>query len=487
MELPASFIKKMRILLGEEEYVQFSDAIVKEPVSALRVNPFKFSDSLPLAKIPWCSTGYYLPHRPIFTFDPCLHSGCYYVQDASSMFLEQALLQQVIPMGHVCLLDLCAAPGGKSTLTRSLLPEGSLLVANEIIRSRAQILAENLSKWGHPDVVVTQNEPRDFGELPSFFDVITADVPCSGEGMFRKDSVAVSEWSDENVTLCMTRQQHIIKEVWPALKSGGLLIYSTCTFNPEEDEKNVQWICEEMGAEVLPLDIPQEWGITGNLLYGSSFPVYRFLPHKARGEGFFLAVLRKKEDEANDTCPSDGYNMQYASKKDKKKGNNGKKKVDVVQGMRKARNAVGSWLKNDEDYEFTLLGEVLTALPRKYADKIAILQQHLHVVQAGIALAISKGDSWIPRQTLALSTELNTLAFPLIELSFEQAICYLRAESIQLPPETPRGLVLLTYRKHPIGFAKNLGNRANNLYQQEWRIRSTHIPPKEECELLKSE
>lgn len=244
--------------------------------------------------VPWCREGYYLSGRPSFTFDPLFHAGCYYVQEASSMFLEQALRQYVHE--PVTMLDLCAAPGGKSTLARSVLPEGSLLVANEVMRNRSQVLAENLIKWGNPGVIVTNNDPADFTELGSLFDVILTDVPCSGEGMFRKDEVAVQEWSIENVDTCWQRQRRILRDIWPCLKTGGLLVYSTCTYNREENEDNVAWITQELGAEVLPLEIQPDWHITGNLI-GTEFPVYRFLPHKTTGEGLFMAVLRKTADE----------------------------------------------------------------------------------------------------------------------------------------------------------------------------------------------
>ncbi len=208
------------------------------------------------------------------------------------MFVEQVLRQHWGEEPAV-MLDLCAAPGGKSTHVRSILPENSLLIANEVIRNRSQILAENLAKWGHTGVVVTNSDPSDFTPLKDLFDVILTDVPCSGEGMFRKDPVAVSEWSLENVEVCWRRQRRIISDIWPCLKPGGILIYSTCTYNTKENEENIRWIRDEFGAEVLPLDIAEDWNITGNLLPGEHFPVYRFLPYKTKGEGFFMAVLRK--------------------------------------------------------------------------------------------------------------------------------------------------------------------------------------------------
>lgn len=211
------------------------------------------------------------------------------------MFVEQVLRRYVTT--PVKMLDLCAAPGGKSTHARSVLPEGSLLVANEVIRNRSQILAENLTKWGYADVVVTNNDPSDFSRIGSFFDVILTDVPCSGEGMFRKDPGAIEEWSPENVEICWQRQRRIITDIWPCLKPGGILIYSTCTYNTREDEENIAWIRQEFGAEPLPLAVPTEWNITGSLLAGADAPVYRFLPHKTQGEGFFLAALRKPEED----------------------------------------------------------------------------------------------------------------------------------------------------------------------------------------------
>lgn len=302
MDLPVSFADRTRSLLGDEEYNKLADALNDEQPVSIRLNEEKLPGSsfslfhASSDRVPWSATGCYLDRRLTFTFDPLFHAGCYYVQEASSMFVEQALKQYIGERPSV-MLDLCAAPGGKSTHARSVLPVGSLLVANEVIRNRSQILAENLTKWGHPGVVVTNNDPADFAGLEDFFDVILTDVPCSGEGMFRKDPVAVSEWSPENVEICWQRQRRIISDIWPSLKPGGLLIYSTCTYNTKEDEENIRWMHDEFGAEILPVDAPAEWNITGNLLAGEDFPVYRFLPHRTKGEGFFLAMLRKPEGE----------------------------------------------------------------------------------------------------------------------------------------------------------------------------------------------
>jgi len=489
MNLPASFIDYTRALLGNEEYEKLVVALQQEPPVSIRLNEKLgalsqnagaahssfFIHHSSLNKVPWASGGYYLDERLTFTFDPLFHAGCYYVQEASSMFVEQVLRQYV--SAPVMMLDLCAAPGGKSTHARSVLPEGSLLVANEVIRNRSQVLAENLTKWGHPDVVVTNNDPADFSALSSFFDVILTDVPCSGEGMFRKDPVAVEEWSPENVEICWQRQRRIIADIWPCLKPGGILIYSTCTYNTKEDEENVRWIQEEFGAELLPLDVREEWNITGNLLGGEGeslkgFPVCHFLPHKTKGEGFFLAALRKPEVEENVVFSFS--KVKAAKKKDKKGG-----AVTSSPVSKENRTLAGSWLNSENAERYALLAEEkeVKAFPQQYVDELAAMKQYLKVVQAGVLIGEVKGKDLSPAHALAMSASLlRQDAFDTEEVSYEQAIAYLRKEAIALSETAPRGYVLLTYRNIPLGFVKNIGNRANNLYPQEWRIRSGYLP-----------
>lgn len=271
MALPIDFITRTRALLGDE-YTELEKALMADVPVSIRMNPKK-SDKHPEATpVPWSHWGYYLPERLSFTFDPLFQNGTYYVQEASSMFLEQAIKAYV--KDPVVCLDLCAAPGGKSTHLLSLLPEGSVLVSNEVIRSRSYILAENIQKWGYPNHVVTNNDPAELGELTHLFDVIVTDVPCSGEGMFRKDTDSTGEWSVANVELCASRQRRILHDIWNALKPGGLLVYSTCTYNTEEDEENIQYIIDELGAEPLSIPIDHTWGVCGALKYAN--PVYRF-------------------------------------------------------------------------------------------------------------------------------------------------------------------------------------------------------------------
>jgi len=460
MELPVSFIKQTQALLGEEEYSKFEQALQNESPVSIRINTMKNSPHDEWERVPWCSTGFYLNERPTFTFDPLFHAGCYYVQEASSMFVEQVINEYITE--PILALDLCAAPGGKSTHLRSLLPEGSFLVANEVIRNRSQILAENLIKWGNPDVMITNNDPADFSSLNQLFDLILTDVPCSGEGMFRKDPGAIEEWSLDNVEICYQRQRRIIADIWPSLKAGGILIYSTCTYNVKEDEENIQWIKNELGAESLSLNIPENWGVTSDLA-GTDIPAYRFLPHKTKGEGFFLAVLRKNEEQVADAV------KMKPSKKNKKE-----KPLDIPK-------QATQWLMHSEDFVLDRREDFVIAHRKENAELINLLRQHLRIVHSGITIGEVKGKDLVPHHSLAMSSELNREQFTTYELDYDMTISYLRKEAIMLDAFAPRGYLLLQYKNIPLGFVKNIGNRANNLYPQEWRIRSGYLPEEVRC------
>lgn len=404
-----------------------------------------------LSQVGWCLNGYYLSERPDYTLDPLLHAGCYYVQEASSMFLDCVLRQYV--SSPVRMLDMCAAPGGKTTTAMGALPEGSVVVSNEPVRLRANILAENVQKWGCPMNIVTNNYPRDYAKSGLLFDVVLCDVPCSGEGMFRKDEGAISEWSVANVEKCWQLQREIVADAWTCLRPGGILIYSTCTYNIKEDEENVRWISEELNAEVLPVDTIEDWNITGSLLAGFDAPVYRFIPGISRGEGLFMAVLRK-----NDDAEEGNRRMKPARQKTDKS----KLKVEKFPHQ---------WLRSQSDFCVYRQGDRFVAIHKEMSDLYAVACQSLNIVHAGVTLGELKGRDIIPQQSLALSTQLSADAFPMAELSYADAITYLRREAVVLPPSVPRGFVVVTFNGHPLGFVKNLGNRANNLYPQEWRIR----------------
>ena len=305
MNLPEDFIRETRQLMGEERFNRYLGAFEEEAPVSIRLNLHKGTGTLcaqessaqsscPLVQVSWCPEGFYLEGRPQFTFDPLFHAGCYYVQEAASMFvchILRSLFTIHCPLSTV--LDLCAAPGGKSTAMRSVLPEECVLVSNEPVPTRAQILLENITKWGAPNCIVTNNYPRDFRKAKAKFDLILCDVPCSGEGMFRKDPATISEWSLQNVEKCWRLQREIVSDAWECLNPGGIMIYSTCTFNTKENEENVRWIMDTYDAEPIAIPTDPSWNITGSLLPGFDAPVYRFIPGITKGEGLFVCALRK--------------------------------------------------------------------------------------------------------------------------------------------------------------------------------------------------
>ena len=439
MELPAAFIDRTRSLLGDE-WDDFRKALLETPPpTSIRLN-----DKTPLrtgTPVPWCPDGAYLDERPQFTLDPLFHAGCYYVQEASSMFVWQALQQCVAPGSLV--LDLCAAPGGKSTLISQYLGDKGFLVANEIIRQRAHILAENLQKWGNGNFAVTNDTPQNIGKLTALFDAILVDAPCSGEGIFRKDPGAIAEWSEANVRMCAARQRDILTDIWAALKPDGVLIYSTCTYNREENEDNVQWICTHLGASYQPLSIDTRWQLSGK------DAGYHFYPHKTRGEGFFLAVMRKHGD------PARTFRLR-----DK---NASKQQPAGLQQLRK-------WLDERQDWKLEFGKNRAYAIPEKHAETVRIVQECLNAITAGTELAEWKAGKWTPCPAAALSKYLNRQNFTTFAADTETALAFLRTETLNLP-ELPLGYVLITYKDVPLGWVKNVGNRCNNLYPNEWRIR----------------
>ena len=439
MNLPEPFVSRTQELL-KEELPAFLDALDYPSPVSVRVNDkMEYLPSDDTVK--WCDAGYYLAERPVFTLDPLLHAGVYYVQEASSMFLQQALNQFVAPQSVV--LDLCAAPGGKSTLISQYLSTHGMLVSNEIIRSRAYILAENLIKWGNDTVVVSNNEPKDFQRLPSFFDAVVVDAPCSGEGMFRKDAGAVGEWSEENVMMCARRQRQILTDVWDTLKKDGILIYSTCTYNREENEENVSWMETELGAELIRLNTDAFPEIT------VSDKGYRFFPHKTRGEGFFLSVLRKTSD-----APSLRIKKQDR-RQQKSEFNETELKNKLIE---------------PENWKIYTDNNLISAFRTKFSDKVEMLKSNLHIMHYGITLCEIKGRDLIPHTSLALSKSIQLENVLQAEVELRDALLFLKKETISLS-ETEKGFVLIKYRNIPLGWVKNLGNRCNNLYPNEWRIR----------------
>jgi len=442
---PQAFENRMKSTLGHEwpDFVQAHEQTM--PVS-IRINPYK-GNSRDSKKIPWTDFGYYLPTRPSFTLDPAIHAGAYYVQEASSMFLEQAVKQSTELDKPLRVLDLCAAPGGKSTHLLSLINKNSILVSNEVIRSRAQTLAENIQKWGCSNVLVTNSDPEAFQKLNGFFDVIVVDAPCSGEGLFRKDPAASKEWSEDHVALCSTRQKRILNDVWPALKENGVLIYSTCTFNSIENEDNLNWLAESHAVEFIDLTIPSVWGI--QKVKSGKVIGYRFYPHHVVGEGFFISVVRKLDPE-QEIRIRPGRNFALASRNI----------VDQLQ----------TWTLNPEDFKTIRQENLLIHIPALWYDEMAYISNQLHVVTKGTAVAEIKHEKLIPEHAMALSIHINQEQFQVIELNNDQALSYLRKENLEVGVGK-KGFALVTFSGLALGWVNLLGNRVNNLYPSSWRIR----------------
>ncbi|MEO8085324.1 MAG: rRNA methyltransferase [Bacteroidota bacterium] len=447
MIFPPSFISRIQSQFGSESK-PFFDSLKKEPPVSIRINPEKkisFGDSA----IPWCSTGFYLDKRPSFTLDPLFHAGCYYVQDASSMFLEQVFVQLGLSEKKLLLLDACAAPGGKSTHLASLMSKNSLLISNEVIGSRISVLKENTIKWGNPNVMITNNDPSAFSQLENLFDVILVDAPCSGEGLFRKDHDALEQWSESNCEISAARQQRILTSLLPSLKPGGYLIYSTCTYNPKENEDHVKWLCENENMEFIPLEVKAEWGI--KILQEKNKEGIAFLPHKVKGEGLFISVLRKNEEP-------------FSSPKIKSKSSQ-------FLPLSKKFESLHQWLNDGKsNYSLVQRDEMVFAIHKEWLPLVELLSGHLRIVHSGTCIAELKGDKAIPTHEIAMSSLLNKDAFISVDVNEETALRYLRKEDFKIE-SIQKGYSLITYLTHPLGFINFLGNRFNNYYPSNWRIR----------------
>jgi 16S rRNA C967 or C1407 C5-methylase (RsmB/RsmF family)/NOL1/NOP2/fmu family ribosome biogenesis protein len=454
IQLPAAFERQMIDLLGEKEFIAFKNAIDLPSKASVRFNKAKISiKDWNKSPIPWSDNGYYLENRPSFTMDPTFHSGAYYVQEASSMFLDHILKSLEIPSG--IYLDLAAAPGGKSTLLSSYLGENGLLVANEVIQSRTQILKENVVKWGLGNTVVTNNDPAHFAPLEGFFDLVLVDAPCSGEGMFRKDPQARNEWSLDHVTLCEMRQKRILDQAATLVKAGGYLIYSTCTFNVTENEDMIRFLISEFSYEPVRVSLDPNWNIkeTEVDLDRKLFFGYRFFPHLVNGEGFFITVLQRSEDALSQE-PKRVKDFKHPYLKEI--WDRDSVELDRELGF-------------EETGKYYTLNDSHFRISKDWNLHFQKLSQHLSLKYFGVELGKRQKDNWIPNHEWALSL-LPKNDFAAQELSEEEALVFLRKNELDLP-RLPIGWVLMTYQNLPLGWVKNLGNRLNNYYPKEWRIR----------------
>lgn len=436
--LPEKFLRRAHNFI-EEDYDAFVESFSKPPTVSIRINPFKRDGIFTSEeKIPWSIEGRYLKERPSFTLDPLFHAGCYYVQDASSQFLEMSFLQAKKNLNKPSrILDLCAAPGGKSTHIISLMDDCDMLVSNEIVGARNTILRQNIMKWGNENVIVTQNEPSDFDRLEGFFDIVLVDAPCSGEGLFRKNLDARDEWSEENIQRCSVRQQEILKHAFSTLRPGGFLIYSTCTFEEEENDNQIKLLLDTFGFEFLNIDhnFPNISKTKLGLV---------FYPHLIRGEGFYISLLQKKDGD-----------IFHVKKADEKYDSS-------------LNNNLTRFLKNSEKYSALLKEDRLFAIPQHFQSVFNTLNKNLYIRLAGIYMGDFKGEDFIPSAALALSNQLRD-DLPSKALSEKEAIDYLKGGNLNL--DVSKGWSLVTFKKFKLGWIKNIGSRINNYYPKEWRIK----------------
>ena len=459
--LPADFIKSLEKLhhFNPEKFIalhETGEQVVSVRFNEVKCNPAndKWPDDMTdppfnlFARVPWASNAFYLPERPSFTLDPLFHAGVYYVQEASGMFLEQALKQTVDLTQNINVLDLCAAPGGKSTILQSLISRNSMIVSNEVIKTRVPVLYQNMTKWGRHNGIVTNNDPAHFNKLSGFFDVMLIDAPCSGSGLFRKDAQAANLWSIDLVNLCSQRQQRILADSWSCLKEDGILIYSTCSYSREENEDILDHLFKQFNCISRRLTIQPEWNIIETISEQSGAYGYRFYPDKLQGEGLFMAVIQKKDSAESRHTPK---NHRTEKKTEKFK---------VGQ--------VSKWI-NASSLAFAQVGESIHVMPSEWTSQFEILKNTLYLKKAGIRLGKNTENVWIPDHELALGTILNDEVESL-ELTKDDVLSYLRAQPFPAG-NSEKGWRLVRYQNHGIGWVKLLENRVNNYYPKSWRIR----------------
>ena len=456
--IPKELLNSLKGVNGFDEKVFVDVHSSGKQVTSIRLNTEKSTNPNASVlqnkneKIPWSSSGYYLDERPSFTLDPSFHAGAYYVQEASSMFLEEAMKQCIDLSQTLKVLDLCAAPGGKSTLLQSVISPASLLVSNEVIKTRVNILAENITKWGACNVIVSNNDPAHFQRLENYFDVIIIDAPCSGSGLFRRDPEAINECSLNNVQLCSQRQQRILADVLPALKDDGILIYSTCSYSREEDEDLVKWIMDNFSMDNIRLQLKDDWGVVETAV-NNSFG-YRFYPGKLRGEGFFIACFKKRPSGAGVAERSVRKQIPKNKKEDKLTA----KEIESLQ----------QFVNNTDDLFFIRMNEELIALPLALKDELPVLQSALYIKKAGVKLGRLIGSELIPDHELALSTILSEKTAR-TDVDKQTALQYLRRGDIKIETAL-KGWALICFEGLPLGWIKVLSNRINNYYPKDWRI-----------------
>lgn len=456
MRLPEQFISRMQRELGVAEAEALCAALETEPSTSVRLNPAKMAEQKwGGGRVAWSDYGYLLGERPAFTLDPDFHAGAYYVQEASSQFAGY-IVSMAVGGAEACkgqrVLDMCAAPGGKSTHYATLVGERGLVVANEINRSRAAVLADNARKWGLGNMVVTCNDSSRVADFEEWFDVVAVDAPCSGEGMFRKSDEACEQWSEANVAMCAERQWEILQNAFRSLKPGGVLLYSTCTFNRTEDEDVVGRACEEFGDELLAVDdipIGDDWGVvTGR---EGVFQTFRFFPHRLTGEGMFMAVARKAG------LATSRRRMPKARRK-------------VMEAVdKRTAQELSRWVKESEQMRFFAAGDTLYGCRAEHYDEVEALAGTLAVIYSGVAMGQVFKGKLKPDGALALYAGVNHDAVACCEVDEQEALKFLRKQDMDAA-QFSEGVNMVHYGGRPLGFVKRVGARVNNMYPNSLRI-----------------
>ena len=449
--LPIAFTERMRKQLGAEEAECLFKALDSVSPVAIRLNPAKSGEEGVWSngeEIAWSKNGRKLQERPSFTLDTAFHAGAYYVQEAASQFIDYIISHEDLQGKRV--LDMCSAPGGKTTIYSTAVGEDGLVVANEYVRSRANILADNVRKWGMGNVLVTNNAPEHIAQFEGWFDVVAVDAPCSGEGMFRKEEVAREDWSEEAVKMCAARQLSIVREAWQSLKEGGLFIYSTCTFNEDEDEGLLQTFIEEVGdafESSQRVEIDEKWGIVCGEV--GAFQTFRFFPHKTDSEGLFVAVARKAEPTTQRTP---------------------KARKKVMQEVDKAsRKELSRWLQEPDNYVFAMVADTIYAYRAEQFKAVQALSEGLTAIYSGVAMGQVFKGQLKPDWALSHYVGFERQAVAVEEADEARALDYLRKKDIAVG-DMQEGINLVTHKGRALGFAKRVGARCNNLYPNSLKI-----------------
>jgi 16S rRNA C967 or C1407 C5-methylase (RsmB/RsmF family)/NOL1/NOP2/fmu family ribosome biogenesis protein len=448
LELPFEFKQSIRSSLDEDS-TNFFDALQSTPPISIRINKNKYNKNFDQCdRITWNECGRYLAERPSFTLDPTFHAGSYYVQEASSMMIGKVILQLNLDQKPIKVLDLCAAPGGKTTLLHDNLHTESLIVANEVIKSRANILRENIIKWGCQNTIITSVDPSQFHKSGLTFDLILVDAPCSGEGMFRKDPESIKEWSVENVEHCSLRQNRILYDIWPCLNEGGYLIYSTCTYNHKENIDQVVNLQKKYNLKSLPLTLEENWGITEikkDQAYG-----YQCYPHKTKGEGYFFSVLQKNEPiiQTNVKLPPAKLRLLHP------------KELSPLVPFVSPHILPSIYQHPNGDCYF---------LSENIKEYTYIAQSQLNLQYAGVKLGTLNRNLFLPDPALALS-HIHNESIPKSDLTYDEAISFLRRTLASIDSQG-NGWQIAQYQEFNLGWYKQLGNRINNYFPVEWRVR----------------